>query len=169
MKNFLFTLLAASAFPISTAAAQTLAPSNAEAAAMPARESRMQGNSEEMAKHQAERLTKDLNLSPEQSAKMQQILLARGHEMQALRSQPHDAGNRGQLREQLQANRAKYDAQFKEVLNPDQYTRFRAIQAERRERGGTREGRMRDDAGTDVKKMKAKTAEGDKVKVKAEN
>ena len=170
MKKLLFPLLAASAFTIGTATAQTIAPANAETMDMPAREGRMQGNPDEMAKRQTERLTKELNLTPAQSAKVQQILLARGQEMQALRSQPRDDAHRGQMREQVQANRAKYEAQFKEVLNPDQYTKYTAMQADRMEHGGMRGGGdMRDGEGTDVKKMKAKTTDGDKVKVKADN
>ena len=167
MKKFLFPLLAIAAFTVGTGAAQTTAPTNAETMSMPAREGRMQGNPDEMAKRQAERLSKDLGLRPDQTTKVQQILLARGQEMQAMRGQPRDAGNRGQMREQLQASRAKYDAQFKEVLNPDQYTKYTALQAERMERGGMRGGGMRE--GTDVKKMKAKTTDGEKVKVKADN
>ncbi|MDQ2769657.1 MAG: DUF4890 domain-containing protein [Bacteroidota bacterium] len=169
MKKFLFPLLAIAAFTVGTAAAQTTAPANAETMNMPAREGRMQGNPDEMAKRQGERLSKELALTPDQTTKVQQILLARGQEMQAMRGQARDASNRGQMRDQMQASRAKYDAQFKEVLSPDQYTKYTAMQADRMERGGMRGGGMRDGDGTDVKKMKAKTTDGDKVKVKADN
>lgn len=169
MKKFLFPLLVACVCTAGTAAAQTISPANAETMNMPAREGRMQGNPEEMAKRQSERLTKELNLTPAQSAKVQQILLARSQEMQAMRSQPRDDAHRGQMREQVQANRARYEAQFKEVLNPDQYTKYTAMQADRMEHGGIRGGDMRDGEGNDAKKMKAKTTDGDKVKVKADN
>ncbi len=66
---------------------------------------RMQGSPAEMAKRQSEYLTKELNLNADQTAKVQQILLARGQQMQAMRGQAHEAGNRDQMREQMQANR----------------------------------------------------------------
>lgn len=162
MKKFLFPLLAVFALTVGTAAAQTTMPADA----MPDRGyGRMQGSPEEMAKRQADRLTKELGLSADQTTKVQAILLARTQEMQAMRGQVRD-GDRGQLREQMQANRAKYDAQFKNVLTPDQYTKFTALQADRMDRARD----MRDNRNAaDVKKMKAKTTDGDKVKVKADN
>jgi len=167
MKKFLFPLLAVCALTVGTAAAQT-ATSDANAGGMQGRGyGRMQGSPDEMAKRQADRLTTELGLTADQTTKVQAILLARTQEMQAMRGQARDGGDRSQMREQMQANRAKYDAQFKAVLTPDQYTKYIAMQAERMERGGG--GGMRDMTNTtDVKKMKAKTTDGDKVKVKAD-
>jgi periplasmic protein CpxP/Spy len=165
MKKLLFPLLAVFALTVSNAAAQTTTP-DANASVMPGRGGRMQGSPEEMAKRQAERLTKELGLTADQSTKVQAILLARTQEMQAIRGQARDgSGDRSQMREQMLAGRAKYDAQFKEVLTPDQYTKFTALQADRMDRAHD----MRDTRNTpDVKKMKAKTTDGDKVKVKAD-
>lgn len=158
MKKSLFPLLAAFALTIGTAAAQTTTP--ADAGAMQGR-GRMQGNPDEMAKRQAERMTQELGLNADQTTKVQQILLARGQEMQAMRGQARDAGNRDQMREKMQTGRAKYDAQFKEVLTADQYTKYTTMQADRMNRGG---GPGLD--GVDVKKMKAKSVDGDKIKIK---
>ena len=164
MKKFLLPLLAVFALTVGTAAAQTTTP-EANAGDMQGRGyGRMQGSPDEMAKRQAERLTKELGLTADQTTKVQAILLARTQEMQAMRGQARDGGDRSQLREQMQANRAKYEAQFKEVFTPDQYTKFAALQADRMERA--RDMRNGDD--TDVKKMKSKTKDGDKVKVKAD-
>jgi protein CpxP len=163
MKKFLFPLLAVCALTVGTAAAQTTMP---DASAMQERGGRMQGTPDEMAKRQANRMTQELGLSAEQTTKVQGILLARTQEMQAMRGQARNGGDRSQMREQMQAGRVKYDAQFKAVLTPDQYTKYTAMQAERMERGG---GGMRGTTDTNVKKMKAKTADGDKVKVKADN
>ena len=162
MKKSLFPLLAAFALTIGTAAAQDSRP-NGTSAGAPEGRGRMQGSPDEMAKRQAERMTQELGLTADQTAKVQQILLARGQEMQAMRGQAHDAGNRGQMREQMQAGRAKYDAQFKEVLTADQYTKYTTMQADRMNRGGG-PGM----GGSDVKKMKAKSTDGDKIKVKAD-
>ncbi|GAA4054035.1 hypothetical protein GCM10022409_46390 [Hymenobacter glaciei] len=164
MKKFLFPLLAVFALAVGSANAQTTTP-EANAGNMQGRgNGRMQGAPDDMAKRQAERLTKELGLTADQTTKVEAILLARTQEMQAMRGQARDGGDRSQMREQMQANRAKYEAQFKEILTPDQYTKFTAMQADRMERGGG----MRGGNDGDVKKMKAKTAKGDKVKVKAD-
>ena len=161
MKKLLFPLFAVFALTVRTAAAQATTP-DANASAMLGRGGRMQGSPEEMAERQAERLTKELGLTANQTTKVQAILLARTQEMQAMRGQARDgSGNRGQMREQMLAGRAKYDAQLREVLAPEQYTKFTALQADRMERARD----MRDTrTSPDVKKMKAKTTDGDKVK-----
>ncbi|MFC6224819.1 DUF4890 domain-containing protein [Hymenobacter artigasi] len=160
MKKFLFPLLAAFALTVGTAAAQTTTPN--DAGAMQGR-GRQQGSPDEMAKRQADRMTKELGLNTDQTAKVQQIMLARDQEMQAMRGQGRDAGNRDQMREQMQAGRAKYDAQFKGVLTADQYNKYTTMQADRKNRGGGPEM-----GGPDMKKMKAKSTDGDKIKVKTD-
>lgn len=161
MKKFLFPLLTVFALTVSTAAAQTTMP---DANTMQDSDGRMQSSPDEMAKRQAGHLTKELGLTAGQTTKMQAILLARTQKMQALRGQARGGGNRGQLREQVPAGRAMYDAQFREVLTPDQYIKFTALHADRKERGGMHGG-----SDTDVNKMKVKTTDGDKIKVKADN
>ena len=164
MKKLLFPLLAVFALTVGTAAAQTTTP-DANAGGMQGRGyGRMQGSPDEMAKRQAERLTKELSLTADQTTKVQAIVLARTQDMQAMRGQARDGGDRSQMREQLLAGRAKYDAQFKAVLTPDQYTKYTAMQADRMENARD----MRAGNNSDVKKRKAKTTDGDKVKVKAD-
>ena len=124
-------LLAAFALTLGTAAAQAPAPAGPGLS-----DGRAPGTPEEVAARQSQRLTRALGLNADQTAKVKQILLARGQEMQGLRGQPRDAANRGQRREQLQANRAKYEAQFQAVLTPDQFAKFTALEADRRPRGG---------------------------------
>ncbi|OGX80888.1 hypothetical protein BEN47_06460 [Hymenobacter lapidarius] len=138
MKTFLMPLVAAFAFTVSTAAAQTTTPGTMATGttAQGRGNGRMQqGTPEEMATRQSQRMTQELGLNADQTAKIQQILLARGQEMQAMRGQARDAGNRDQMRTQMQANRAKYETQFKEVLTADQYTKFAAMQDDRMDRG----------------------------------
>jgi len=136
MKTYLMPLLAAFALTVGTAAAQTTTPTASAASPTEGpRYGRQPGNPEEMAKHQSQRMTKELGLNADQTAKVHQLLLARGQEMQTLHAQAQDADNRAQLHEQMHANRAKYDEQFKAVLTADQYTRFAAMQAERMEHG----------------------------------
>ncbi|MFD2720895.1 DUF4890 domain-containing protein [Hymenobacter monticola] len=168
MKKYLLPLFAAFAFTIGTAAAQTTTTTTTEAPGMqgPGRGyGRMQGSPEEMAKRQTERMTQELGLSADQATKVQQIMMARGQEMQSMRGQGQ-GGNREAMREQMQASRTKYDAQFKEVLTADQYTKYTAMQADRMNRGG---GRGMGGPGMDgpgIEKMKAKADGGDKVKMK---
>ncbi|GAB3579995.1 periplasmic heavy metal sensor [Hymenobacter daeguensis] len=158
MKASFLTLLAAFALTIGTAAAQ------APEGGMPGGGyGRMQGNPEEMAKRQTERMTQELGLNADQAAKVQQIQTARAQEMQAMRGQA--GGDRDKMREQMQASRAKYDAQYKEVLTADQYTKYTSMQANRMNRGG---GPGMGGPGPDanIDKMKAKTKDGDKIKAK---
>lgn len=155
MKNQLFSLLAAFALTIGAAAAQT------QPATLPAggREHRQQGTPEERATRQSEKMTKELGLTADQSSRIKQILLARDQEMQALRGQGKPAeGSREQMGTQMKASREKYDAQFKQVLTADQYTKY-AQQSKSHMKGGRGPGMQQGEAG----KMKAKNG---KVKVK---
>ena len=160
MKKFLLPLLALA-----------LSATAASAQAGPGPGGRPQRTPEEMAARQTEGLTKQLGLSADQSAKVQQIMLARDQEMQAMRGQA--GGDRDKMREQMQASRSKYDAQFKEVLTADQYTKYTSMEANRMNRGGRGMGGpgmggpgMSD--GANIDKMKAKTDDGEKIKVKGD-
>ena len=166
MKNHLFPLLAICALTVGTTAAQSTAtrPDGTAGAIDGRGNGRMQGTPDEMAKRQAERMTQEFGLTAGQTAKVQQIMLARGQEMQAMRGQARDAGNRDQMREQMQASRTKYDTQFKEVLTADQYTKYTAQQADRMSRGPG--PGMPDGMDGNLDKMKNKSADGDKVKIK---
>lgn len=147
MKKFLLPLLAF-AFSATAASAQTGPPQGG----------RPQRTPEEMAARQTEGLTKQLGLSADQSAKVQQIMLARDQEMLAVRGQRQaGTGDRKQMRAQMMAGRTKYDDQLKAVLTPDQYTKYTAMQANRRERG----------RGLDLPKDGKVKAKDGKVKIKA--
>jgi protein CpxP len=152
MKKFLMPLLAL-ALTATAAAAQDAPPQGGPGQNGP------RPTPEAMATRQTEGLTKQLGLSPDQSSKVQQILLARGQEMMAMRGQMQAGTDRRQLREQMQANRAKYDDQFKQVLTPDQYGKFTAMEASRRQRGPGR---------PDEVDGKVKQKDG-KVKIKAKS
>lgn len=138
MQKFLFPLVAAVALSLSAAAQTT------PAAGRPHR------SPQEMAGHQAKRLSKELSLSADQSAKVEQIMASRAQEMQALRT----AGGPRPTREQMQANRTKYDDQLRQVLTPDQFTKYTALAANRRHHGpGMPDGKLKAKDG----KLKIKT------------
>jgi len=125
MKKFLLPLLAVA-----------LSATVASAQAGPGPDSRPQRTPEEMAARQTQGLTKQLGLSADQAAKVQQIMLARDQEMLAMRGQMQaGTADRQQLRAQMMAGRTKYYDQLKAVLTPDQYTTYTTMQAHRRERG----------------------------------
>jgi Spy/CpxP family protein refolding chaperone len=146
MKKFLLPLLAL-ALSATAASAQTT----------PDQAGHPQRTPEEMAARQTQGLTRQLGLSADQSAKVQQILLARDQEMLAMRSQMQaGTADRQQLRQQMMAGRTKYDDQLKAVLTPDQYAKMQTMQANRRQRGGMQ---MPEDG-----KVKAKDG---KLKIKA--
>ena len=152
--TYLMPLLAALALTAGTATAQVSTQAADGYDQMQGRgQGRMQGNPKEMAQRQSQRMTKALDLTADQTAKVQQILLVRGQEMQAMRSQAQGGGNRTQLRKQMQANRTTSKEQFKAVLTPEQYTKFSAMQADRMEKG------------QDMENTKPK-AKNDKVKIK---
>ena len=140
MQKFLFPLVAAVALSLSAAAQTTPTQGGGRPHRSP----------QEMAGHQAKRLSKELSLSADQSAKVEQIMASRAQEMQALRA---DASARP-TREQMQANRAKYDDQLKQVLTPDQFSKYTTLAANRRHHGpGMQDGKLKAKDG----KLKIKT------------
>jgi Spy/CpxP family protein refolding chaperone len=164
MKAPFLTLLAACALTIGTAAAQTSPPDGGRMQGGGGGYGRMQGSPDEMAKRQTERMTQELGLNADQAAKVQQIQTARVQEMQTMRGQA--GGDRDKMREQMQASRTKYDAQFKEVLTADQYTKYTSMEANRMNRGGGMGRPGMGAPGADVDKLKAKTKDGEKIKAK---
>ena len=130
MQKFLFPLVAAVALSLSAAAQTTPSTANGRPHRSP----------QEMAGHQTKRLSKELSLSADQSTKVEQILATRAQEMQALRT----AGSARPTREQMQANRAKYDDQLRQVLTPDQFSKYTALAASRHHHGpGMKDGKLK--------------------------
>lgn len=154
MKKHLFPLLAAFALTASVANAQGIPPQDAG-----------RPSPEQMAARQSGRMTKELGLNADQATEVQQIMTTRDQEMQAMRGQMQGGtATREQMRDQMMAGRTKYDAQFKAVLTPDQYTKYTAMQAERMQRGLGGRGPGRDSTNA---KGKVKVKE-DRLKMKAE-
>lgn len=136
MKSFSKTalpLLAALSLTFGVASAQT-----APAAQGPGQ--RRQHSPQEMAQHQTQRLSKKLGLSADQSAKVAQIMQQRAQDMQAMHATASASTDRQQMRQQMQANRTKYDEQLKAVLTPDQFGKYTAMREERRHHGMRPEG-----------------------------
>ncbi len=124
MKNALFLLAAlalTSAAQAQTAPART-APLNGRGGAM--------RSPEQQAEAQAQRLAKELNLTADQQAKVQQLMAAQRQETQT--AIQGAGGNRRAMGQAMRAGRDKFNGQLQTVLTPDQYTKYQQMLAERR-------------------------------------
>ena len=128
MKNS-FLLLAALALTTAAAHAQTT-PAATDAQATP-QSGRPMRSPEQQAQNQAQRLAKELNLTADQQAKVQQLMTAQRQEMQG--AIQNAGGDRRAMGQAMRAGRDKFDTQLKGVLNADQYTKYQQIIAQRRE------------------------------------
>lgn len=133
--------LSKTALPIFAALALTFTAASAQTAPVQGPGPRRQHSPQEMAAHQTQRLSKKLGLSADQSAKVAQIMQQRAQDMQAMHATTQASTDRQQLRQQMQANRAKYDDQLKAVLTPDQFGKYTALREERRHHGMRPEGK----------------------------
>ncbi len=122
MKNALFLLAAlalTSAAQAQTTPATQTAPLN-----------RAGRTPEQQAEAQAQRLAKELNLSADQQAKVQQLMATQRQEMQT--AIQNAGGGRRAMGQAMRAGRDKFNGQLQTVLTPDQYTKYQQMLAERR-------------------------------------
>lgn len=151
--------LAKTALPLLAALSLTIGAASAQTTQGPGQ--RPQRSPQEMAQRQTQHLSKKLGLSADQQARVAQIMQQRAQDMQALRTQAPADTDRRQLRDQMQANRAKYDGQLRAVLTPDQLGKYTAMQQERRHHsfgGEGKDGKFKAKDGD--RKVKAKTSQG---------
>lgn len=127
MKKLLLLLATAAA---TTATGFAQAPA---AQTMPARPG-TQKSPDQLAERRAQYLAKELGLTADQQAKLQPILLAQRQEMQAMRDKVPTGGRQRGMGQDLKASMAKYDAQIKGILTPEQYTRFSQLKDEQRDK-----------------------------------
>lgn len=99
-----------------------------------------QGTPEERATAMTSRMNEVLTLTAEQTPKIQAINLKRVNEQMALREKMQ-GGDREAMMTQMRTLTEKYNAEFKAVLTPDQYTKYEANMAQfRGGRGGGQGG-----------------------------
>ena len=84
-------------------------------------------------RRQTIRLAKELNLTPDQRAKVEPILANRDQQIAALRTNTSLAAT--DLRKQIHAIQESTRDQLNSVLTPDQIQQFKAIQQARRAKG----------------------------------
>lgn len=118
---------------LATAAATTPA-SFAQTPATPPAPAAAQQPADQLAERRAQYLAKELGLSADQQAKLQPVLLAQRQELQTLRSQVQTGGRRLGMGQDLKASQARYDAQIKGILTPEQYARFSQLKDEQRDK-----------------------------------
>ena len=98
--------------------------------------------SEEMATRMTERMTKVLDLSDEQQKAVYQMNLDQINAMQAQRKENFEKkqGEMDARREEMKARREARDAKLKELLTPDQYTKWKEMEQQRPPRGPQGDG-----------------------------
>ncbi|MDQ2769028.1 MAG: DUF4890 domain-containing protein [Bacteroidota bacterium] len=95
------------------------------------------------ADHHAAKMAKELGLNADQENKMEQLMMAREQESAALKAKYGTDRKAG--RADMKAAHDRYEAQFKALLTPDQYTKYQAKKDEHHDK--MKDGKM---------KMKAK-------------
>ena len=100
---------------------------------------------EQRADLQAQRLTKQLGLSAEQTTQVRSIALAEAQEMQSMRGNLSAGTDRQAAMQSMKVTRDKYDAQLKAVLTPDQLTKFNQLHEEQMDRRqeGMKKGKLK--------------------------
>ena len=84
------------------------------------------GTPQERAENLTKRMNEVLTLTAEQNTKIQEINVKRFTEQQAMREKMQAGGDREAMRTQMQALTQKYNAEYKLVLTPEQYTKYEA-------------------------------------------
>jgi protein CpxP len=76
-------------------------------------------------------MAKELNLTPEQQTKVEALMKDMMAQRGNMQSPPSEAD-----RQAMQASRATMEAKLKEILTPEQYTKFQSMRSQRGQRGG---------------------------------
>ncbi|UOQ96283.1 DUF4890 domain-containing protein [Hymenobacter sp. 5317J-9] len=139
MKKTLMLLAALAFTTAGTSFAQT-----APAATAPAKMHHGKGGHKDPAKkadQHAAKMAKELGLTADQETKVEQLMLARQQETQALKTKY--AANKTAGRAEMKASHEKYEAQLKSILTPEQYAKFDQMKAEHRGHGKMQGGKTK--------------------------
>ncbi|WP_219160907.1 DUF4890 domain-containing protein [Hymenobacter profundi] len=123
-------LFAAFVFTMGAASAQTTTQNETGQMQRPMRGQGMRNMTpEQRADQQAQRLTKQLSLSADQTTKVKSLALAQQQERQTMRTQA--SADRQAMMQNMKASRDKYEEQLKGILTSDQYTKYTQMRDER--------------------------------------
>lgn len=96
------------------------------------------------ADHKAAKMAKELGLTADQEAKIEQLMLARQQESDAFKAK---YGNNKQAgRAEMKAAHERYTAQFKQILTPEQFAKFDQMKNEHHGKGQAQGGRTKSKA-----------------------
>ncbi|WP_139922930.1 hypothetical protein [Hymenobacter sp. DG01] len=95
---------------------------------------------EQRADHAAQSLAKKLSLSAAQTEQVRQLNLARFQELQAKRTQVATAADKKQRHQAMKASKDRYEAQLKQILSAEQYTKYAQLQAEKQAKRKAHQG-----------------------------
>lgn len=90
--------------------------------------------SQERVENQVERLVKELSLTPEQAAKVKEILGSKVAEMDSVRIKKRAGVDKKEVRTDRKEALEKTDAELKSVFTPEQYAKYRAMLEEKKEK-----------------------------------
>lgn len=96
---------------------------------------------EEMAKARVERLTKDLQLTPEQAAQVETLYKEQAKAREKQREEMRNSGQRPdmeQMRASMEKERKAMDEKMSKILTPEQNEKYLKMQAERQNGPGMR-------------------------------
>ena len=130
-------LLAGLALGTSAAQAQTAPAAPGQAPTQqPAPRMKRQKSPDQSADHHAAMLGRKLGLSADQQTRAHAVFLAEAQESQALKAKYPDPSQRKAMHQEMKGLHDKYQGQLKGVLTPDQYTRYTAMQQEKKAHHG---------------------------------
>lgn len=129
----LLVILAAFSLSAGVASAQT-APTKVKYKAKTDQAAKAQKTPEQKADHKAKQLAQKLNLSAEQTEKVRQLHLSRYQQLQANRAKYATAGKSAARKQEMKTDKAAYEAQLKQILSAEQYTKYAQLRAERMEK-----------------------------------
>ena len=132
MKKNLFLLAALAFATAGTSFAQTAVKTTGSDANQTARHyaAAKQGPKDpaKMADHRAGKMAKELGLTADQEAKVEQLMLARQQESAALKTKYGTDRKAG--RPEMKAAHDRYEAQLKAILTPEQFAKMDKLKAE---------------------------------------
>lgn len=86
-----------------------------------------------MADRRAGKMAKELGLTADQENRVEQVLLARHQESEALKAKY--GTNKKAAHAEMKAARGRYDAQLKSIFTPEQYAKFDKLKDEHKGHG----------------------------------
>jgi Spy/CpxP family protein refolding chaperone len=91
-----------------------------------------QKSPEQRVEKQVQKLKTELQLSDDQTAKVQATTQKRADQVQTMRNGSKE--NKRENRAKLKTTMEEYDAEMKAILTPEQYTKFEEIREDKKER-----------------------------------